>query len=44
MAGEVGDEAFEVVGDGILAEDIVQQARVRDGVEHRGSGFRDDIA
>lgn len=44
MAGEVSDEAFEVVGGSILAEDIVQQAGVRDGVEHGRSGSRDDIA
>lgn len=44
MAGQVGHVAFQVVRDGILAEDIVEKAAVRESMEHGCCRCRYDIA
>lgn len=44
VGGEGGDMRFEGVGDRVGAEDVVEEGGVRYGVEHGGSGGRDDVA
>lgn len=44
MSGQGGDVSFEGVGGRVVAEDIVEEGGVCDGVQHGGSGSCDDVA
>lgn len=44
MSGQGGDVSFEGVGGRVVAEDVVEEGGVRDGVQHGGGGSCDDVA
>lgn len=44
MGGQGGDVGFEGVGGRVVAEDVVEEGGVGDGVQHGGGGGGDNVA